>query len=100
MIDDLFERFAGDVLHHVEVMAALVSGIVKLDDVRMTELAEGLDFALEPAQKAGIDGELGGKDLDGGLPASEVFLGEVDAAHAAAADLGRDDPLAEPFAHH
>ena len=99
-VDEVVEPASLDELHGVPVMPVLVAGVVELDDVRMRELGERLDLAFEALEEAGVLGEIGGEDLEGGLSAGDEFLGEMDASHAAAPDLAREDPAAESFAHH
>ena len=100
MLDQVVEPAPLDELHRVPVLSVFVAGVVELDDVRMRELGERLDLALEALEEAGVLGELGGEDLDGGASAGDFFLGEMDASHAAATDLAREDPSAQSFAHH
>ena len=42
--------------------------------------------------------QLGGEDLERRLAAADLFLGEVDVPHAAAADFLVQNPFAEPIA--
>src|SRR5262249_37666376 len=87
-------------LHRVPVVSVLLAGVVELDDVRMLELGERLDLALEALEEARLLGQVGSENLDGGLAAGDLFLGEMDAPHAAAPDLAREDPSAGSFANH
>ena len=61
--------------------------------------AEDFDLALKAQDEARVRGQLGREHLDGGdLPArrsAAVGLGQVDAAHAAAAEFPVDYPWAE-----
>src|ERR1043165_3997131 len=66
----------------------------------MFELAQRLDLTLESLQEAHFLGQLGGEDFDGGLASAQLFLGEIDVPHAAAAKLAKQDPIAQSIADH
>ena len=100
LFEHLFEVLPFDVFHRVEVMAVLQPDSIEADDMGMFELAQGFDLALEALQEADFLGQLGGEHFEGGLPTSQLFLGEIDAPHAAAAELLEDDPFAQSIADH
>ena len=60
--------------------------IVRTDDVRMLELADGLDFLLEPGDSVHV-ARAAGKNLDGHDSIEFCMEGLVDRAHASLAEL-------------
>src|SRR5207245_387891 len=85
--EDLVEVESFYVLHCVEVFPVLEAGFKKANDVGVFEFAERFDLALESLEEADLLREFGGENLDGGLSSGQFFLGEVDPAHAAAAQF-------------
>ncbi len=83
------QRLAGDVRHDVVEQVALRSGGEERDDVGVLQRGGQADLALEPLG-ADTRGHLGGQHFHHYLPAEPHFLGEEDAAHAAAAELALD----------
>ena len=63
-----------------------LAGRQERDDVRVLEAGGELDLLLE-ALGADARGELGGEELDDDAAAKAAVSGEVDAAHAATAEL-------------
>ena len=83
LLDELLERQAGQVLHHVvEGAVVRVAVVVDLDGVRVAERGGGLDLALEPPHKLRVTGPVGTDQLDGAGAAQEDVLREIDLAHA------------------
>ena len=95
-LDELAEVVAGQELHHVVKRA--VGGaavVVDVDRVPVRELGGGADFAFEAGEHAGVAGLLGADDLDGAGALHHLVLGEIDLAHAAAAEQLFEPVLAE-----
>src|SRR5262249_42630681 len=93
-----------DVLHRIEVAAVLDARFEQTDDVGMVKLAEDIDLSLEPGEQAGVEGQVGGQDLDRGTLRKAVprdgAASKVDTAHAAATDLSLEDPRTQPCDDH
>ena len=85
-----FQAAAGDQFHGVEEVVALLAEAEEADDVRMIELAEGLDFGLEALAEVGLVDEGLGEELDGGRLAALGVDPFIDGAHAAAAEFPPD----------
>ncbi len=85
-----FQAAAGDQFHGVEEVVALLAEAEEADDVRMVELAEGLDFGLEALAEVGLVDEGLGEELDGGRLAGFGVDPFIDGAHAAAAEFPPD----------
>src|ERR1043166_207520 len=58
------EILAGDVLHHQEAAGVTHIGVKCHHDVRMAELRDRLDLALEPLHKHLVFGKIAGEDLE------------------------------------
>jgi hypothetical protein len=128
LAQDLGERAALQVLHHVEVdaaagvrvVAATELGVLAVvedgDDARVLELADHLDLAEEALDHllalALVGHQIGLDGLDGDAAIDARIPGVVDHAHAAAAELPGDDvatdrqaprarmgPRADPIQH-
>jgi hypothetical protein len=99
-----FEVLAGDILHGVVVVAIVVAGVIEADDVRMVELFEDADLALEALQETRLLGQLRSEDLHRRphsiRPGRRFLVRQKNLAHAAAAQLAVEDPLAQAGANH
>jgi hypothetical protein len=74
-------------LHHVIKRAVIGPAVVEnVDAVPVRELRGGLHLALESGQHLGIARLLRANHLDGAGPFHQHVLGQIDIAHAAAAD--------------
>ena len=78
------------VAHRDEQVAAGGAGLVDRDHVRVVERRGEPGLADEPLPEAFVLGELGREHLERDLPLEPVVLGEVDDAHAAAAERALD----------
>ncbi len=96
----LLQAAAVDQFHRIEQVPFLLAEAEQADDVRMVELAEGLDLGLEADAEALFLGQAGGEQLDGGRLARLAMDALVDRAHAAAAELADDLIGAKPFDFH
>ena len=83
------ERLALDVGHGVVGQPVALARREQRDDVRVGEPRGEADLLAE-ALAAHRVGQLGRQDLDDHLPAERGLLGQVDAGHAAAAELALD----------
>ena len=96
----LLQTVSIDQFHRIEEQPLLLAEAKKPDDVRVAELAERLDFGLEPAAKPLLASQVGRKKLDGGRLAGLAVDCLIDRPHAAAAK-GADDLVGtEPFDFH
>ena len=84
-----------DVLHHDVMDVAFVVDVVGADDVRVVELGNGAGFETEPLQVRRIVHAVRRQHFDRHAPLHELVLGQVDAAHAALADLAEQLVFAE-----
>ena len=94
--DAIGQRLALDPLE--DQVAGFVPGLLEAmdgGDVGMVERGEQLGFALEAGELLGIARDLGGQRLDRNEPIELAIAGEVDHAHATAAELAFDDVVAE-----
>src|SRR5207244_9769096 len=91
---------ADDIFHGVKIQAVLVTRFIEMDDARMIELAERVDLALKADQEAALLGQLRRQDFQRRLPPGQLFLGQVDPAHAPPAQLLENHPLAQALTDH
>ena len=89
-LDQLRQVEALDVLHGQDEALAEAEGRVGGDDVGVVELGRGADLAEEAVEHAAAVDEVAADDLEHLLAAHERVLGQVDDAHAAAAQLAED----------
>ncbi len=90
LVDDAgAQRLARDVRHDVVEQVTLRTGGEQRDDMGMLQRGGQPDLTLEPLG-AHARRQLGREHLHHHLPAEPYFLGEEDAAHAAAAELALD----------
>ena len=83
------EVHAIDEAHRQEGGAVDLAGLVERDDVGVVDRGREVRLALEARPEVGVLRQLVGQQLEGHLAAQLALLGEVDDAHAAAAQ----DPL-------
>ena len=88
--DPARHRLAVHVAHDEVDQAVALADRVDRDDVRMGELGGGLGLAGEALPDVLLEGELGGKHLDGDPALEPLVAGAVDDAHAAPPDLALD----------
>src|SRR5262245_64754358 len=79
---NVVEAFPFDVFHRVIVMSVLKPGLDKANDIRMIELAQAVDLELKAMQESDFLSQLARQDLDGGLPACKLLLGQENSPHA------------------
>ena len=79
-----------DVLHGEDDALAAAEGGVGGDDVGVAELGDGADLAEEAVEHAAAFDDVAAHDLEDLVAAHEAVVGEVDHAHAAAAELADD----------
>ena len=98
-LEVLFQRLAGDVLHHQVAAVGLDHRVVDIDDVRVAELAGERGFGDErlvhDALGIGIGPLLELQHLDGDVSLREGVAREVHAARGPDADLADDRILAD-----
>ena len=80
---------AVDVAHRQVGRAVELAGLVDRDDVGVVDRGREVGLAVEPRAEVGVVGQLVGQQLERHLAPQFALLGEVDDAHAAAAE----DPL-------
>ena len=95
---EVFQRAAGNVLHHQVWRAFGFAVVVHGEDVRMIEFSDGLRFDLEAFQKAGLIQQKLRQYLDRHNAIEPRLVGFVDRRHAAAADRLDQLILTEGFA--
>ena len=97
-VDLVRERRPFEVLEHdVRHLVAREPHVRRLDDVGVTERADGTSFVHEALDHVGVGRELRMQDLDREPALDEHVLGEIDRPHSTGSDLS-DDPVA-PLDH-
>ncbi len=95
---------AVDVLHDEEVQLLILINVVCVDDVGMIEGGDGPRLAVEAFEGRLVVRLGGGQDFDGDPATHQLVLAQVNASHAAGAELFEDFVLANgepsPFALH
>ena len=81
---------AGDVLHDEARPLGVILHRVEGDDVDVQQAGDGAGLGEEPGLEAGVGRELFGQPLERDVPPGPQVAGEVDRAHAAAADEAED----------
>ena len=89
-LDQLGQVEPLDVLHREDDALAEPEGRVGRDDVGVAEPGDGADLAEEAVEHAGAFDDLPADDLEHLVAAHERVVGQVDDAHAAAAQLADD----------
>ncbi len=84
-----------DVLHHQIMDSPLVSQIVGPDDVRMVERGDGLPLEMEAGQIGRIGHAIFRQHFNGHQSLHEHVFGQIDVAHAAAAQMIEQLVIAE-----
>jgi hypothetical protein len=84
-----------DVLHGVEVHAALAADCEDWHDVAVVQMGSGLCFVLEALQLARIERRCEGQHLERDAAIERDLFRFVDHAHPAAAELAEDAEVAE-----
>ena len=84
------QRLAADVLHAEEAGAVGLADVVNLDDVRVRELGGGVGLAGEPGDEHRVGRPPLAHHLEGDVAVERELPGEVDRAHAAAAEFAFD----------
>ena len=85
-------------LHRVGVGAAVLVDVEHMHDVGVRELRGGARFGDELRDERGVRRALLVEDLERHLPLQARLLGEVDLAHAAAAQFAQDLEAAHRWA--
>src|SRR5205085_1501748 len=93
---------AGDVLHDVVRGALADAVLVQANDVRVVELAQRLDLALEALEEDRVAGLVRGQDFDRGDVRRRLAdgPGAPNGAHRPAAQLRLDHPPTQSCADH
>ncbi len=86
----LLEVASLDVAHRDEEQLAELAGLVDRDDVRVVDRGRELRLAQEAVAERFVLGEVGGEELERDVALQALVLGQVDDAHAAAAEQGLD----------
>ena len=86
---------AVDELHHQERADLGHVGVEGHDDVRVAELRDSLDLALEPPGERVTPGCLAVEDLESDGPLHPAMAGLVDRPHAPSAEVLEDDVVAD-----
>jgi hypothetical protein len=94
----LMQVLALDVFHHDVMDVAVIVDVVRAHNIRVVQLGNGASFETEPLQIRRIIHPILRQYLDRHAPPHELVLGQVDAAHAALADLAEQLVFAEPEA--
>ena len=95
LLHQLHERLAGHEFHAEEVLPAVFSNVVNLDDVVVRELSGGVGFAREPGHEAGVLGDAGMHHFEGDFAIERDLPPEQDGPHAALAEHFEDFVAAE-----
>ncbi len=95
LADDAVEVAARDVVHHQEMHAAVLVGVLSGDEVGVPQAAGGLDLAAEPHHGLLVAREGGREDLQGADPPQPTVSRLEDHAHAALAELVEDEIVAD-----
>ena len=95
VLDHLLQIAALDVLHHQVMDVAVVVDVVGPDDIAVIQGGGGLGLAMEAGQIGRVFDAMLGQDLDRPASLHEHVLGQVDAAHAAGAQVVEELVLSE-----
>lgn len=96
-VDEVAQVVAFDVAHRQVEQAAVLTGGIDRDDVRVVEARRELRFDEEPLAEALVRRELGCEHLDGHLAPQVDVLAEIDGPHRAAPKQTLD-PVAGEYA--
>ncbi len=94
--EELAQRLSLDQLHRDEERAVRLADVVDGQDVRVIQRGGRAGLLLEARAGLAIAGDVGGKDLDGDLPAEPGVASEVDLPHSSGAERGADLVGTEP----
>ena len=83
LVEQVFERRAGDVLHYEVVEPALTLHAIDRDDVRMVQLGGGLRFLLEPSHDLVVLRDVGRQHLDRDVALEGEVVSQEHGAHPA-----------------
>jgi hypothetical protein len=81
--DDVAQRAAFDVLHHDEVGAGLLAGVVHRHDVGMVQSGGRPGFTPEALDERAVGRELGEEHLERDAAIEQLVVGDVDLGHSA-----------------
>ena len=92
---------AVDVFHRIKKQTVIAAGFQEVNDVRMIELPQSLDFAVETGHENIVPRQVGIEDFDRDDDGRVVSpMSAMDRAHRPTADLRVDHPRSEPAAGH